>query len=67
MRVALGWLWGGLGWLSRPNTRKAFSGMEVHPQQSPPLVFILDYDYDCTDDDEADEEMGLPARGIRAP
>jgi hypothetical protein len=41
--------------------------MEVHPLQSPSLVFILDSHYDYANDDEADEELGLPGRGIRAP
>jgi hypothetical protein len=41
--------------------------MEMHPEQSPSLVFILDCDYDCADDDEADEELGLPGPGIEAP
>ena len=66
-RLPTKWLWGGFGWLSRPNTRKAFSGMEVQPQQSPSLVFILDSDYDDANDDEADEELGLPGPGIEAP
>ena len=32
--------------------------MEVHPLQSPSLVIILDSNYDCANDDEADEELG---------
>jgi hypothetical protein len=41
--------------------------MEMHPQQSPSLVFILDSAYDDANDDEADEELELPGRGIEAP